>query len=146
MNHVFFEAFIDELEKQGFDPLSIGIGAVGGHLLTNLGIQQAMKSPTIMPDVIRTGFEHGQQRLKMSPVREAFVTKAIGPEVPWQYHMARQGGRLARVGAKAKTPEQKARLARLVAKVVFPTPPFSLETVMTYGRAMWNPFRNDLEI
>jgi len=108
------QGFVDELEKQAIDPLSIGIGAAGGHIATNLAINKAMKGHRLMPDILRQGYQHGLERKKTGPFREAMVTKAIGPEVPMEYHHARGLGRVVRVLKKAKTDAQKNRILKKV--------------------------------
>jgi uncharacterized protein YbjQ (UPF0145 family) len=110
----FVRGFTDELEKRGVDPLSIGLGAAGGHLATNYALGKAMKGPRLMPDILRQGYRHGLERRKMSPLRESMVTKTIGPEVPIEYHKARGLGRIVRVLKKAKTEPQKARILKRV--------------------------------
>lgn len=110
----FLHGFLEELEKQAIDPLSVGLGALGGHLATNVALGRAMKSPRLMPDVLRQGYQHGLARKKMAPFREAMVTKTIGPEVPMEYHQARGLGRIVRVLKKAKTDEQKARILKKI--------------------------------
>jgi len=106
----FVQGFLQELEKRALDPISIGLGAAGGHFATNLALSRAMKNPKFMPDVLRQGYRHGLERKKTSPLREALVTKTIGPEVPMEYHKARDLGRIVRILKKAKNDTQKNRI------------------------------------
>lgn len=110
--------FLDEFEKRGVDPLSIALGAAGGHLALNEATRRAYQNPRFMPDVLRQGYHHGLARQKITPVREALLMKALGPEIPHEYHQARKAGRLARVLKKAKTDKQKARLLNKIQKEV----------------------------
>jgi hypothetical protein len=113
----FMTGFLDELEKRAVDPISVGIGALGGHLALNAAVRQAYKNPRLMPDVLRQGYQHGLSRKKITPLRESMLEKAFGPEIAHEYHQARHAGRMTRVVDKAKTPEQRARLIRLGEKL-----------------------------